>query len=177
MSNKVFIFKWKVVFILLLIVACKERQVTNNVELFESKINCIYFYLPNCIVSEAKLKEFIYLSKKMKNSKIKFTLVKLYSNTVSENFDYYKNNNSFGRIEILNFTEDLKNKYKISVVPYCFLIKDDNIIYQGSLDEEYVDITLLKKKKYNRYLENAINCTLAGKIIKTKKTEAVGCKI
>lgn len=61
--------------------------------------------------------------------------------------------------------------------PHVFLLNkkgDDMVVeYIGTIDDNYKDASMVKE----RYLENAVDALLAGKIIALKETKAVGCGI
>ena len=61
--------------------------------------------------------------------------------------------------------------------PHVFLLNkkgnDMFVEYIGTIDDNYKDASMVKEK----YLENAVDALLAGKIIAMKETKAVGCGI
>ncbi|HCT30632.1 MAG TPA: thioredoxin family protein [Bacteroidales bacterium] len=61
--------------------------------------------------------------------------------------------------------------------PHVFLLnkkgKDIVVEYIGTIDDNYKDASMVKEK----YLENAVDALLAGKMIALKETKAVGCGI
>ena len=61
--------------------------------------------------------------------------------------------------------------------PHVFLLNkkgNDMVVeYIGTIDDNYKDASMVKEK----YLENAVDALLAGKMIALKETKAVGCGI
>jgi hypothetical protein len=166
MKMKSYIFLLFIIFF-----SCKEK-LNNNL-----KLECYFFYLPNCVISETKLVKFISLKDSF-NNKIDFNLIYIdYDLEESKNYTYQKDLNKMNGIKI--FKQNSKqylSKFEIKTVPYCMLLKNGNIVYQGAIDDEYIDIKSKKEIK-NNYLIDAINSAIQNKKIKIKKTKAIGCKV
>ncbi len=74
--------------------------------------------------------------------------------------------------QILTYFLDAK------VTPECFLLDQDfNIIYQGLIDDWVKELGRKGQYVNNEYLINAIDSHLNNKLIKIKKTNAIGCII
>lgn len=72
----------------------------------------------------------------------------------------------------------LKYVHSINVetVPIIIIKSNNNIVYKGAFDNEYIDLN--KKQKISKYyVEDALNKVIQYKKIKTKKTKVVGCVI
>lgn len=55
-------------------------------------------------------------------------------------------------------------------------LETNKVLYTGAVDDR-VNLDVAKPEAKNRYLEEALTSALAGKKIKTQKTQAYGCKI
>lgn len=161
------------IFLIIVTSNCNNHPKENN-----SKIECILFYLPNCIISEAKLVTFINIKNKYKsNNKINFSLVCVGKKLEeSPNYIYQKTNNNLENIKIITERNIFPYNYTIKTVPYSLIIQYQKILYQGAIDDEYLQLNSKQKIKTN-YFEDAIIAILENKDIKIKKTKAIGCKI
>jgi hypothetical protein len=158
------------IFILIIFTECNSSSKNNKKE-------CILFYLPNCIISEAKLITFMNLYKKYDNNDIQFYVV--YINKEKEesiNFKFQLKSNNLNNITIIrNYTKYL-NEFDINIVPCCILKKNNKIIYKGAIDDEYISIGQKQRIRSN-YLEDALYLMIKNQRIKIKKTQPVGCRI
>lgn len=69
-------------------------------------------------------------------------------------------------------------RYHATVMPEVVLLdKNGAIVYQGAVDNKYAGLGKSRPKATEFYLRNALEATLNGDMIMTRKTEAVGCLI
>ena len=84
--------------------------------------------------------------------------------------------------DIIPFIDDKKhiitNKYGATVTPEVVLIdKNQQIIYQGSIDNWFFELGRYRLEITEHYLIDAIESSLKGNQPTVKKTEAIGCFI
>jgi thiol-disulfide isomerase/thioredoxin len=69
-------------------------------------------------------------------------------------------------------------KYHAKVMPEVVLVNENGqVIYQGAIDNWYAGLGKNRPKPTEFYLRNAIEATLNGSPLMTRRTEAVGCLI
>jgi thiol-disulfide isomerase/thioredoxin len=68
-------------------------------------------------------------------------------------------------------------KYKATITPQVFLIKNNEVIYEGLIDDSFYEIGRRKQTGINYYLQDALHQLKQNKIIITPKTQAIGCLI
>lgn len=78
--------------------------------------------------------------------------------------------------------KDYKNQFvkKIdaTVTPEVFFFDENHVLlYRGSIDNWFYSLGKHRQEPTECYLEDAINAHLKGELIKTKKTNALGCII
>jgi len=72
----------------------------------------------------------------------------------------------------------LTRQYHATVTPEAFLINArDQVIYSGKIDDWAIALGKKKAAPTEKYLEEAIQASLAGKTVLTQRTEPVGCLI
>jgi thiol-disulfide isomerase/thioredoxin len=70
------------------------------------------------------------------------------------------------------------SRYHATVMPEVVLLdKKGTIIYQGAIDNRYAGLGKSRPKATEFYLRNALEATLNGNPVMTRRTEAVGCLI
>jgi peroxiredoxin len=78
---------------------------------------------------------------------------------------------------LVDETSDLAKTYGATKTPHVFVLKKENgayiVKYIGTIDDNPKDATKVEK----RYLANAVNDLLAGKIPQVAETKAIGCSI
>ena len=84
--------------------------------------------------------------------------------------------------EIIQFIDDKKhvitNKYQATITPEVVLLdKNEQVIYQGSIDNWFFELGRYRLEITEHYLIDAIEASLQGKQPSVKKTEAIGCFI
>lgn len=137
-------------YIILLILLSPFWSCTNSNRVKENippKIECIFIYLPNCVISEAKLVSFISLKDKLKDTNINFTLY--YLNELSEdspNFNYQLKNKKLEGITILKNMLKYVHSINVETVPIIIIKSNNNIVYKGAFDNEYIDLNKKQKR-------------------------------
>lgn len=84
--------------------------------------------------------------------------------------------------DIIQFTDDKKhvitNKYGATITPeVVFIDKNQQVIYQGAIDNWFFELGRYRKEITEHYLIDAIEASLIGNPPAIKKTEAIGCFI
>jgi len=84
--------------------------------------------------------------------------------------------------EIIRFVDDKKhtmtNKYGATITPEVVLLdKNQNVIYQGAIDNWFFELGRYRLEITEHYLIDAIDAAMHGKQPALSKTEAIGCFI
>ncbi len=143
----------------------------------DKNLKLIVFVAPECPISEAILLNLQQISKEYNNELLHIQLVipgSLYSNA---EVDSFVNINNIKFEVIIDSNAELVNKYQATITPEVFLILNNQVIYEGAVDDRAVDNEFIKQSATENYLSDAIQNALAGKEVVVKKTKAVGCYI
>ncbi|MFN5704740.1 MAG: redoxin domain-containing protein [bacterium] len=143
----------------------------------DKNLKLIVFVAPECPISEAILLNLQQISKEYNNEQLHIQLVipgSLYSNA---EVDSFVNINNIKFEVIIDSNAELVNKYQATITPEVFLILNNQVIYEGAVDDRAVDNEIIKQSATENYLSDAIQNALAGKEVVVKKTKAVGCYI
>ncbi len=71
----------------------------------------------------------------------------------------------------------LSRKLKVNVTPEVILLDNEKVIYQGAIDNWYVELGVNRLKPNEHYLLDAIEAWLSKEDPRIKRTKAVGCPI
>ena len=78
---------------------------------------------------------------------------------------------------LIDPSQQITKAFGAANTPHVFVLKNDNdafkVVYIGAIDNNVRDAEAADKK----YVEDAVESLLAGKIISTSKTKAIGCGI
>lgn len=69
----------------------------------------------------------------------------------------------------------LVKKTGVSVTPEVAVMKGDQLLYRGRIDDRYIDFGKDRVTPTERNLESALTAIAAGKPVAVKDTRAVGC--
>lgn len=79
---------------------------------------------------------------------------------------------------IADTDKKLTDNLQATVTPEVFLLDDQgHILYQGAIDNWFAAVGQQRQVITEHYLEDALDSFLSGGVVKTSKTNAVGCII
>ena len=64
---------------------------------------------------------------------------------------------------------------RVSITPEVAVMKGDQLLYRGRIDDRYVELGKERPAPTRHDLEDALTAVIAGKPVATKSTQAVGC--
>jgi hypothetical protein len=65
----------------------------------------------------------------------------------------------------------------VTVAPEVAVMKDNELLYRGRIDDRYIEFGKDRAVVTQRDLENALTAAVAGKPVPVKETRAIGCFI
>jgi peroxiredoxin len=144
----------------------------------ESRATVLVFVMPDCPIANAYTPELNALYTQYAPSKVAFAVV--YVGTDSPLKTLQKHAKEFGYKfpVLLDRSHKLAKALKAKMSPEAFLIAPEGKpLYQGRVDDRYVDFGKKRHEPTVRDLRNALDAVLAGKKVAVAKTRAVGCFI
>ncbi len=161
-------------YILLLIVLFTYANVNA-----QDKILVQYFIHTTCPISQKYTLTIHEIAKKFQNKPVQFELVFLDIKKANQ----LKEVKSFLQKYQLNIpyktysNTDYATTMGVKVTPEVLVVYNQQIQYQGAIDDWFIDWGKNKKQPEQFYLINALNSLLSNQTVWIKKTNAIGCLI
>lgn len=138
-----------------------------------------YFMHTTCPISQKYTLTINEIAKKFHNKPVKFQLVFLDIKKQNQ-FNEVKTFLNKYQVQIPYTTyknTDYAMKMGVKVTPEVLVLLNNQIQYQGAIDDWFIDWGKNKKAPEQFYLINAINSLISGQTVWIKKTTAIGCLI
>jgi hypothetical protein len=132
------------------------------------------FTTTDCPISNRYAPEIQRLASKY-GAKAEFTLVYPVPSDSLAKIREHKKQFGFSLASIRDTQQLLVRRTGVSVTPEVAVMKGDELLYRGRIDDRYVDFGKDRVTPTTRDLENALDAILAGKPVAAKETRAVGC--
>ena len=163
------------VFLLSLLTIKVKGQITEPKEKY---LNVLVFADTECPITQSYMPELKKMSEEYRSKNVHFeSIFPVYTVKDPEIKVFLKR---YG-ITFPGYTDKehrIVRKYHAKVMPEVVLIDaNGQVVYQGAIDNWYAGLGKNRPKPTEFYLRNAIEATLNGNLIQTKKTEAIGCLI
>ena len=145
----------------------------------QEKIFVQFFMHTTCPISQKYTLTINEIAKKFQNQPVQFELIFLDIKStnqlkeVKEFVQVYKIQIPFKTYKNTDYAQQMG----IKVTPEVLVTHDNQIQYQGAIDDWFIDWGKNKKQPEQFYLINAINGMLTSQNVWIKKTNAVGCLI
>jgi thiol-disulfide isomerase/thioredoxin len=145
----------------------------------QEKILVQYFMHTTCPISQKYTLTIHEIAKKYQHKSIQFELIFLDIKKASQ----LKEIKNFLQKYQLNLpyktypNTDYATKMGVKVTPEVLVVSNDQIQYQGAIDDWFIDWGKNKKQPEQFYLINALNSMLSNQTVWIKKTNAIGCLI
>ncbi len=145
----------------------------------QEKILVQFFMHTTCPISQKYTLTINEIAKKFQNQPVQFELIFLDIKStnqlkeVKEFVQVYKIQIPFKTYKNTDYAQQMG----IKVTPEVLVTQDNQIQYQGAIDDWFIDWGKNKKQPEQFYLINAINGMLTSQNVWIKKTNAVGCLI
>ena len=163
------------IFLLSLLAVKVKGQIT---EPQKKSFNVIVFADTECPITQSYMPELKKMSEEYRSKNVHFESVfPVYTVTDPEIKNFLKKYD----IAFPGYADkehQVVRKYHAKVMPEVVLIDaNGQVVYQGAIDNWYAGLGKNRPKPTEFYLRNAIEATLNGNPLMTRKTEAVGCLI
>lgn len=145
----------------------------------QEKILVQFFMHTTCPISQKYTLTINEIAKKFQNQPVQFELIFLdIKNTsqlkkVKEFVQVYKIQIPFKTYKNTDYAQQMG----IKVTPEVLVMYNNQIQYQGAIDDWFIDWGKNKKQPAQFYLINAMNSLLSKQTVWIKKTNAIGCLI
>ncbi|MFM7187319.1 MAG: redoxin domain-containing protein [Armatimonadota bacterium] len=142
------------------------------------KLTVVAFIAVNCPIANAYAPDYAKLQNELK--KLGGNLILVYSNAgdISEAAEHVR---QYGLSEctiVLDQDQVVASAFHASMTPEMYVIKDYQVVYQGRLDDRFLDRTRPKgSAARTNELRNAVDAVLAGRSVKLARTKVFGCAI
>ncbi|MFN8262540.1 MAG: hypothetical protein U0T07_03360 [Chitinophagales bacterium] len=164
---------WLIYGLLLCSISCvafSNKHTNTN----KDKLSIVIFFSPTCPICQYYTTD---INKIIDSLSIPVTVIIPKKSILSkkEIAQYYKNYNPHF---VLQYDKRNKkvHKYRATITPEFYLLRNDTILYQGAFNDKFIDIGKKKSVIQNHYLFDAIYA-LNNNLLFVQKTEAVGCFI
>ena len=169
---------WTLLFLVFLLSLSTVKVKGQIAEPKEKYLNVIVFADTECPITQSYMPELKKMSEEYRSKNVHFKSVfPVYTVTDPEIKNFLKKYD----IVFPGYADKehrIVRKYHAKVMPEVVLIDaNGQVLYQGAIDNWYAGLGRNRPKPTEFYLRNAIEATLNGNLIQTKKTEAIGCLI
>lgn len=160
------------------ILICTHAVVLGQLPSPQKSLKVIIFMDTECPITQSYMPEFKKMQEEYHARGVEFESVfPVYTATETEINAFLKKYQVF----FSGFTDKEHKKtkrYHATVMPEVILLdKNGAIVYQGAVDNKYAGLGRSRPKATEFYLRNAVEATLNGDMVMTRKTEAIGCLI
>jgi hypothetical protein len=134
------------------------------------------FTTTDCPISNRYAPEIQRLAAKFGTS-AEFTLVYPVPSDSLAKIRAHKNQFGFSLPSIRDSQQALVRKTGVSVTPEVAVMRGDELLYRGRIDDRYIEFGKDRVKPTSHDLEAALTAAIAGKPVAVKETRAIGCII
>jgi hypothetical protein len=134
------------------------------------------FTTTDCPISNRYAPEIQRLAAKF-GAGVEFTLVYPVPSDSLAKIRAHKKQFGFSIPSIRDNQQALVRKTGVSVTPEVAVMRGDELLYRGRIDDRYVEFGKDRIKPTTRDLEDALTAAIAGKPVAISKTQAIGCII
>jgi hypothetical protein len=142
----------------------------------DKDILLLYFFLPDCVISEAKHHKMDSLYRFCSINNIQFIGIL----PLADNGEHYltdiKERYQITFPVVIDSLFTISNDLGASIAPSCYLFKDKSLIYSGAIDDEYFDLSRKKKNPdLNCFICTSIISAISEDLPKQVSTQPIGC--
>jgi thiol-disulfide isomerase/thioredoxin len=132
------------------------------------------FTTTDCPISNRYAPEIQRLATKF-GAQAKFVLVYPVPSDTPQLISEHKKKFAYTIEHVRDVNQQLMKTTGVSVTPEVAVMKGDQVLYRGRIDDRYIDFGKDRVTPTQRDLENALTAIAAGKPVAVKDTRAVGC--
>lgn len=144
----------------------------------DKEYSLMLFLLDDCVISRANMSHINELFNSY-NHLADFTGYFPNFSSKPENIEAFQNELNVAFPLKTDYFKELAKLYKISALPEVVIVqnKTNNIVYQGAITNEFLDIGKRRNTFSELYLENALSQLAQNRFSFVSKTRAVGCAV
>lgn len=132
------------------------------------------FTTTDCPISNRYAPEIQRLAAKF-GSQAKFVLVYPVPGDSADEILDHKKKFAYAIESVRDVEQKLVKMTGVSVTPEVAVMKGEQLLYRGRIDDRYVSFGVDRIKPTTRDLEDALTAAIAGRAIEVKQTQAIGC--
>lgn len=143
-----------------------------------NKATVLYFLGRDCPISNQYIPELKRISKEYSKQNIGFYVVLCDDDTTPAIAKTHRQNFKYTNSVIIDSEHTLSRQTGTSITPEVSVIAPDNhILYQGRIDDLYTNLGQARHQAQSHDLRQALDEIIAGKVVSSPKTQAIGCYI
>lgn len=135
------------------------------------------FFDTDCPICQAYTKRLSDLEREYGQSVV-FEVVYPTKDVLNDIVKEFNNDYRFKLKYTLDSTHTLVQKYNATTVPEVILVNEsEQILYRGSVDNQYIALGKVRPKADEFYLAEALEAVANHRLVRTTKTKPIGCLI
>jgi thiol-disulfide isomerase/thioredoxin len=138
------------------------------------RLTVYVFTTTDCPISNRYAPEIQRLASKFKDH-AKFVLVYPVPTDSPDLIREHQKKFGYGLESISDASQALIKKTGVTVTPEVAVMKGDQLLYRGRIDDRYVELGRERPKPTSHDLEAALTAIIAGKPVAFRETRAIGC--
>ena len=137
-------------------------------------IRVLVFTTTDCPISNRYAPEIQRLASKFKDH-AKFVMVYPVPTDSPDLIREHQKKFGYGLESIRDASQTLIKKTGVTVTPEVAVMKGDQLLYRGRIDDRYVELGRERPEPTSHDLESALIALIAGKPVAVRETRAIGC--